>query len=304
MAIRPDNLAIPPPQGCDVIATTHPAPSPLLSLDKWQRSDAIADKGAANAPFRLDCRSVGLRHDSRRFGPDTGCRSGGADLCGYRPGHLCRYADRRAGAAGGGECAFGRSVRRDAGRRPRCLACRPGALCADRDVPLWQPGGRRMGTPRELLAAGRGADRLWRSGLWRGHRRKPSRRAERDRRPGAAAGGGRCRCRCDHAGAAGQGAARAGRCRCQCRHRLSRDRVSVVGAGSERHRGRRGPAPVHRLWAGRWLHRRQLRPQGRLSDRPHRSAGGRSAADQRRLGPGAAMPVQPSPPTPQTPAQG
>ena len=89
----------------------------------------------------------------------------------------------------------------------------------------------------------------------------------------------------DHQGAACRDSARGGRGRGQCRHRLSRRRVSTVGAGPERHRSRQRQ-PSGQRFRYQELHQRQLRPPRRLSPCRHRSPGRRSRLDGGAMGGG------------------
>ena len=73
----------------------------------------------------------------------------------------------------------------------------------------------------------------------------------------------------------------------------------LLWAGSERHRAGGGARALYRLRAGRGLHRRQLRPPRRLSDRGDRPAGARPAGDGRqRWAEGGAAPSLSSPTPP------
>jgi hypothetical protein len=134
-----------------------------------------------------------------------------------------------------------------------------------RKLPLRQRHRRRLGRPRERLAAGRGPDRLCR----------PSYGTESDENTLYTANviankeieidGKKVDASDHHAGVSVRHAAGGRRHRGQCRHRLSRDRVPALGPGPERHRAGRRQSPLHRL--RRQLHRRQLRPPRRLSRR-------------------------------------
>ena len=73
------------------------------------------------------------------------------------------YADcarHRAHAEARGRCLPRQADRRQSARRPRRLDRRAHPLHADRGLPLRQPDRRRLGRPREFLAARRGPDRL------------------------------------------------------------------------------------------------------------------------------------------------
>ena len=204
--------------------------------------------------------------------------------------HLCRHRSRqirglaRHGKAArpGGRCADRQAVGRHAERRAGGLEGGAAALPADRGLPLRQRDRRRLGRPRECVAARRRPDRLCRRELRNGVRREFALYGERHRQPVDRDQRRQGRRLEDHAGAAVGHAAGSRRHRSQCRHRLSRDRVPAVGAGPARHRARRRRAPLYRL-RHRQLHRRQLRPARPVPGGGFRPAGLGPRGDGRQL---------------------
>ena len=205
------------------------------------------------------------------------------DLCRHRASRLHRLDRHRAYAEACGRCLSCQADRGQSPRRSRRMDRRAHPLYADRGVPLRQLDRRRLGGPRELLAARRGPDRLRRVVLRHRVRRERALHRQRHRQQVADHRRQETRHLQDHQGASRRQAARGRWHRGQRGDRLSRRRVPAVGPGSERHRPGQRQSPGHRL-RHQEMHQRQLRAPCRISPRRDRSAGRRPRLDGGAMG--------------------